>query len=94
VEGCKGGRRVRGGQVGRRGGSGRGAGEQIRRVEKAWHVGGERMYRDCGDERGWRARLRSRRAEGVASLLLFGVDLERIQGVDKGQEGAPDMKGS
>ena len=30
-------------QVGRKGGSGREAGEQMRRVEKAWHVG----VREC-----------------------------------------------
>ena len=82
VEGCKG----RGGgsgagtggqmgmQVGRRGGSGRRAGEQIRRLEKAWHVGGERIYRDCGDEGGGRARQpRRRRAEKVESLLMIAM---------------------
>ena len=60
MEGCMGGVRWSGvgfeGQmgmeVGRRGGSGREAGEQMRRVEKAWHVG----VRECIRTAGTRAR--------------------------------------
>jgi len=56
VEGCKGRGEGSGGQmgmqVGRRGGSGREAGEQMRRVEKAWHVG----VRECIRTAGTRAR--------------------------------------